>query len=166
MVRYTMVMKVNSWEIQVHQYEDFADLEDPIERELCQRSLLAQKDAYAPYSRFNVGAAILMSNGNIVTGSNQENAVFPLSLCAERVAVFSANNLFPDDTIEKIAISTSTKSNDIAFPCGSCRQVLMEEELKIEKPIKLLILGQTGQVIVVESTKDLLPFSFNAGFLK
>ena len=160
-----IIMKSLSRHITLVQFEDFNALPDEIERALCVRSFEAQNDAYAPYSKFKVGVAVLLDNGEIITGSNQENAVFPLGLCGERVAIFSANNVYPSSKILKMAISTSTKSEQLAFPCGSCRQVLLEEEYKIDQPIKLFVVGSNRQLLVVESAKDLLPFSFNSSFL-
>jgi len=124
--------------------------------------------AYAPYSNFNVGAAILLANNEIVTGNNQENAAYPSGMCAERVAVYSAGALYPGVPIIKIAISASSSNKIIdkpVGPCGSCRQAIAEYEFKQESPIQLLFMGEKGKIIKTNSLKDLLPLSFDKSFL-
>lgn len=120
--------------------------------------------AYAPYSGFCVGAAVLLENGQIIKGSNQENAAYPSGLCAERVAVFAASSMHPGVAMHAMAISTRTnglKSRDPVAPCGACRQVLLEYEDLQKKPIRLLLGGDNGKVIVVEKIRDLLPLAFS-----
>lgn len=119
--------------------------------------------AYAPYSKFKVGAAVLLDNGVIVTGNNQENMAFPSGLCAERVAVFYAGAQYPYHTIKAIAIAVSPetfKVNEPLAPCGSCRQALLEYELKQTEPIQVLLSGQDGSVIHINGIKSLLPLHF------
>lgn len=125
--------------------------------------------AYAPYSEFHVGAAISLAGGKTITASNQENVAYPSGLCAERVAIFFASANHPGETIESVAVScTSEKTgSDKPFsPCGACRQVLAEYEQKQGSPIRVLLGGKTGPVLLIESVKDLLPLVFEADELK
>jgi len=124
----------------------------------------ASKRAYAPYSKFYVGAALLLSDGQIVSGNNQENAVYPCGLCAERVAIFHASSMHPELTYQSIAITIDYDRidlDDIAFPCGSCRQVLFEYESKQENKLKIYLLGKNESVIILNSVDQLLPFGFS-----
>lgn len=116
--------------------------------------------AYAPYSNYNVGAAVLLENGEIVPGNNQENAVFPLGLCAERVALFSAGTSFPNSRPIVLAV-TIASDNKPGFPCGSCRQAMVEFENRFDHKMKLLIDSKDGQVITIDTVRDILPFSFD-----
>ncbi len=129
----------------------------------------ACKRAYAPYSKFFVGASVRLANGQIVSGNNQENAVYPCGLCAERVALFQASSLYPDVAVKAIAVTIDYERvavEDIAFPCGSCRQVIMEYEQKFPNSIDLYMLGKNEQVVYLESVKQLLPFAFTGDLLK
>jgi cytidine deaminase len=119
--------------------------------------------SYAPYSGFFVGAAVLLENGEIVKGSNQENAAYPSGLCAERVAVFSASAQHPGVNVVMVAISARSSTHVMdhpVTPCGACRQVLLEYEFKQEKPVRLILSGEKGKILVVDKVKDLLPLSF------
>ena len=139
------------------------------EQDLIVQARQSREHAYAPYSRFHVGAAVLLDNGAVVSGSNQENAAFPSGLCAERVAVFQAGHLYPGVPISAIAISTFSKTVDIheaIFPCGACRQVMLEYETLHKKPMRLLIDGPDDVITILESAAALLPFAFNGSFLK
>ena len=125
---------------------------------------MAISDAYAKYSNFKVGAAVLLDDGRIIKGSNQENAVFPLGLCAERVAIFSVASQAPETTIKALAVATEKKLSDgelPPFPCGSCRQVILETEYRQKENIQLFIVGSDSSVCVVSSVKELLPFAFS-----
>lgn len=122
----------------------------------------AASRAYAPYSGFQVGAAVLLENGNVFEGNNQENVAYPSGMCAERVALFAANAIYPDIAVEAVAIS-AIKKGEIEFsisPCGACRQVLLEAENRYGKPIKILLCGRRDTV-VIRSVKDLLPLGFS-----
>lgn len=124
--------------------------------------------AYAPYSNFHVGAAIELENGDIITGSNQENSAYPSGLCAERVAMFYANAQYPNIAPKTLAIAAFTNNNFLAepvTPCGSCRQVLLETEMRYEKNIRILLYG-TEQVFMIENVKQLLPLCFEKSSLK
>jgi len=125
--------------------------------------------AYAPYSNFNVGAVAKLANGEIVAGTNQENASYPVGICAERVLLASAASLYPGIAIDTIAISYNNangESDHPISPCGMCRQSLTEYEERVKKPIRLILTGLEGKVIVVEKANSLLPLSFGSIDLK
>ena len=124
--------------------------------------------AYAVYSNFLVGAALLLKDGTVVTGNNQENACYPTGLCAERVAFFSAKSQYPDSIISKVAIVAKRREDDHfkpVMPCGSCRQVMAEYESNQNKPIKLYVAGKNGEVYESNSIENLLPFKFSSADL-
>ena len=132
------------------------------------KAIEIRKKAYAPYSKFRVGAAILLDNGLIVQGSNQENAAYPSGLCAERVAIYHAGSMHPDAKILKIAISATSDtfiSTTPIPPCGSCRQSISEYEIKQKSLIEIYFMGEEGEVYKSNSIDDLLPFSFGSKFL-
>ena len=139
-----------------------------IEKNLIEAAKKATFDAYAPYSCFKVGAAVLLNNGEIITGNNQENAAYPSGLCAERTAMFFANANFPHEKVLMLAIAAQNKGefvNEVVSPCGACRQVLLETENRFGVPMKILLCGG-NHVYVVDSAKDLLPLSFGEEMLK
>ncbi|QWX85726.1 cytidine deaminase [Cellulophaga sp. HaHaR_3_176] len=128
----------------------------------------ARKNAYAPYSNFQVGAAVLLENGEVVIGSNQENAAYPSGLCAERVAIYHASAKYPNVIIKAVAISATSKNYVVdspAAPCGNCRQSMIEYEQKQKLPIKILLMGEKGEVLKIDSLLDILPLAFNSSFL-
>lgn len=132
------------------------------EKKLIETAKRAAQKAYAPYSDFRVGAAVLLSNGEIISGNNQENAAYPSGLCAERTAVFFANANHPDQKMEVVAIAACYKgefTKNAVTPCGACRQVLLEAENRYKTPIKVVMYGEK-EIYVVESIKELLPLSF------
>ena len=148
-------------------YDSATDLEAE-NRDLMSRAKFAITNSYAPYSRFHVGAAVLLENGEIVTGNNQENAAYPSGMCAERVAIWNASSQFPNVTIKKIALTVKSENQEVktpVAPCGACRQTLLEYEKKQNKPIEVFFMGEVGQVIKAYSLVDLLPFSFDQSFL-
>ena len=148
-------------------YKNTSELAEEIQK-LFQQATLAQKNAYAPYSQFRVGAAILLENGEIILGSNQENAAFPSGLCAERVALYQAASNFPNNTIKAIAItafSDKTGHSSAITPCGSCRQSIAEYENKQESPIAIYFEGESGKIYKSESLNNLLPLIFNKKLL-
>ena len=125
--------------------------------------------AYAPYSNFNVGAVAKMANGEIVAGTNQENASYPVGLCAERVLLSSAATLYPNIAIDTIAISYNNNNGDSDHPispCGICRQSLSEYEERTKQPIRLILSGMEGKVYVIKKSSHLLPLSFGSEDLK
>lgn len=132
------------------------------ERMLVAEAVKATESSYAPYSNFNVGAAVAMSNGKVVRGSNQENGAFPSSLCAERTAAFAASAAYPDAVMIAIAIVACQDGelvDNMFYPCGACRQVLSEYEMKGGTPMKIIVCSRK-KVQVFPSVKSLLPFSF------
>jgi cytidine deaminase len=135
---------------------------------LMDKAVEARKKAYAPYSKFNVGAALLLENNQIVLGNNQENAAYPSGMCAERVAIWKAGSEFPDVKILKLAISASsslTKVDKPVGPCGACRQSLSEYEIKQKQSFEVLFMGEVGEIVKTESLLALLPFSFDSSYL-
>ena len=135
---------------------------------LMQKAVEARDKAYAPYSNFNVGAALLLDNGVIVTGSNQENASYPSGLCAERTAIYYAGSQYPEAKILRMAISATSKRKPTSAPippCGACRQAIAEYEIKQENPIEMYFMGETGKVAKSDSLANLLPFVFDKSFL-
>ena len=126
---------------------------------LTDAALEATRRSYAPYSRFHVGAAALLENGIVVTGTNQENVASPSGLCAERTTLFYANSQYPDVPVVALAIA-SPDTEGILSPCGACRQVMLETENRYGKPMRVLLCG-AEEVIVVESARNLLPFAFD-----
>ena len=125
--------------------------------------------AYAPYSNFNVGAVAKMANGEIVAGTNQENASYPVGICAERVLLSSAATLYPNIPVDTIAISynnTNGESSHPISPCGMCRQSLVEYEERMKQPIRLLLSGMEGKVFIIQKANLLLPLSFGSVDLK
>ena len=139
------------------------------DQNLVNLAIEATKNAYAVYSGFHVGAALLLSNNQIITGTNQENIAYPSGLCAERVAAFSAKSNFPKEKILTIAIAAKSKKAkvvDAVAPCGSCRQALIEYELLDKQDIRIILTNDDGEVYIVNSVKDLLPFFFNSEAVK
>lgn len=137
--------------------------------ELIEEAKQAAAQAYAPYSKFHVGAAVKLKSGKIIRGNNQENAVYPAGLCAERVACFAAKSQFPGADIEMIAIvakQAASENYTFATPCGSCRQVMSEYENLQSESIKLYLLNEVGEVFESESIENILPFKFSDKDLK
>lgn len=135
---------------------------------LMEQAIEVRKTAYAPYSKFSVGAALELDNGEVVLGTNQENAAYPSGLCAERVAIFYAGSQFPKAKVLKICITASPNDRDSDIPippCGACRQSIAEYEFKQEKPIEIYFMGAKGEVYKSESLKNLLPFMFDKNHL-
>lgn len=135
---------------------------------LMEQAVAIRKTSYAPYSRFHVGAALLLDNGETISGSNQENAAYPSGLCAERVAVFQAGALYPDAKILKMAISAASEEKEVddpTPPCGACRQSIAEYEFKQAIPIEIFFMGETGKIYKSDSLKNLLPMAFGATHL-
>ncbi len=124
--------------------------------------------AYAPYSNFYVGAALLLDNNEIITGSNQENASYPSGLCAERTAIYYASSQYPKAKVLKMAITAGSKKNKTSTPippCGACRQAIAEYEVKQESPIEIYFMGETGKIAKSNSLANLLPFIFDKSVL-
>lgn len=148
-------------------YDSIEDLPQDVV-DLMEKAIEARDKAYAPYSKFKVGAAVLLDNGEIITGSNQENASYPAGLCAERTAIFYAGAKYPDARFNKIAISAKSLNHRLVTPippCGSCRQSIAEYEVKQESPIEIFFMGETGKVVKANSLKELLPLVFDNTYL-
>jgi cytidine deaminase len=162
-------MAMKSTEIKIVVYE-FQNIDELTEND---RILLAEARrittlAYAPYSGFHVGASVLLGNGQIFTGNNQENSAYPSGLCAERVALFYANANFPDSEVVTIAVSAAKNGirvNEPVKPCGSCRQALAETEVRFGKPIRIILDGQDS-ILLLNGVESLLPLSFSKKDLK
>lgn len=154
-------------EAELEVFESVSDLPTAIQN-LMNKAHQARENAYAPYSLFKVGAAILMDSGKIITGNNQENAAFPSGLCAERVAAFSAGSQFPNEIFKAMALTAgSVKHKTISPipPCGACRQSLAEYEVNQGTPISIYFMGESGKVVKANSVKDLLPLIFDNSYL-
>ena len=145
------------------EYAGAAELEAE-DRTLVEKAIEATKHSYAPYSNFNVGAALLLDNGEIVTGSNQENAAYPSGLCAERTAMFYASSQYPQHAILKIAVAATQGGvlcGNPATPCGSCRQVMAQYQLRGGKPMQIILAG-SEKILKFEKVDDLLPLIFDS----
>ena len=148
-------------------FESISDLPSSI-KNLMNKAHQASENAYAPYSRFKVGAALQLESGEIIIGNNQENAAYPSGLCAERVAVFHAGATHPNATIVSMALTAKSLKNKVTTPvppCGACRQVLAEYEVKQETPIAIYFMGETGKIVKANSVKELLPLIFDNSYL-
>ncbi len=148
-------------------YDSIDELPQDVQQ-LMEKAFEARDTAYAPYSKFKVGAALMLENGEIVKGSNQENASYPSGLCAERTAIFYAGAQYPNVKFHKMAISAKSENHRVVTPippCGSCRQSIAEYEVKQESPIELYFMGESGKVVKSNSLKDLLPLVFDNSYL-
>lgn len=148
-------------------YNSLDELPESIQKLMLQ-AVKAREQAYAPYSKFTVGAAVLLDDNQIILGNNQENAAYPSGLCAERVAIFNAAANFPKANFNAIAISATPINKELAnpvAPCGSCRQAISEYEFKQQTDIPIYFMGKIGQIIKANSIKDLLPLAFDKSFL-
>lgn len=153
--------------IQIYEFNHIDEL-SAIDKKLILNARDVSKKAYTPYSGFHVGAALLLTNGEIITGNNQENSAFTTGMCAERVALSYANANFPDTPVISMAISASNKEGIISkpvFPCGACRQSLIETELRFKTPIKL-IFDSIKKIQMVKNAGSLLPLHFDEAYLK
>ena len=150
--------------IKVYQYDELNEGD----RSLIKTAMEATARSYSPYSHFSVGAAALLGNGTVVTGTNQENAAYPSGLCAERTTLFYANSQYPDQPVVTLAIAARTEKDFIDLPippCGACRQVILETEKRYKHPIRILLYGKEC-IYEVKSIGDLLPLSFDASAME
>lgn len=148
--------------INYEEYPHWNEL-DGNECDMIEKAYSMCEKAYAPYSNFHVGATVLLSNGELISGNNQENLAYPSGLCAERVALFFAGANFPKEKVEKIVIVAKgdlVPFDKLLSPCGSCRQVMLESENRQDKPIRIILVSQNGRTIIFNSVIDLLPFAF------
>jgi cytidine deaminase len=161
-----MVTKKFEFDFEVYSSVDELNLADAT---LLLKARESTSLAYAPYSNFNVGAAAVLADGNIVIGSNQENASYPVGICAERVLLSSAANLFPKVPIATMAISYKTVKGENAIPispCGMCRQSLIEYENIVAHPIRIILSGMSGEVYIIANAGMLLPLGFTGKHLQ
>lgn len=147
-------------------YQEFSSIDElnAEDRELAQAAIEGMKGSYAPYSHFNVGAAVRMSNGQIVRGANQENAAFPSGLCAERTAMFAAGAKYPDKDMCSIALAGGVYgriTEEPATPCGACRQVMAQYQAKSGKPMSVIMIS-ADKIWKFEKVDDILPLIFNS----
>lgn len=156
-------------ECRVELYDDHSSFSD-LEKSLFATTRAALQNAYAPYSNFQVAAAVLLADGSIYQGNNQENAAYPSGLCAERVALFYASAIKPDIPPLGIAITVNYDRHptfdQVVSPCGGCRQVIAEYEYKFKLPITIYLLGRGEKVAIVRSMNELLPLLFSGDVLK
>ncbi len=148
-------------------YEAVEELPQAIQ-DLMKKAVMARDKAYAPYSQFKVGAALALSNTEVVTGNNQENASYPSGLCAERTAIYYAGATYPEAQIQNIVISAKSMKHKVEAPvppCGACRQALVEYEVKQKTEIAVYFMGESGKVMKANSIKDLLPLIFENSVL-
>lgn len=155
-------MQTTEIRIVVQEFENIEEL--PVaDRNLLLEARRITSQAYAPYSGFHVGAAILLDNGQMVSGNNQENSAYPSGLCAERVTLFYANANYPNSAVKTIAISAAkngTLVKEPVKPCGGCRQALAEAEVRFQNPIRIILDGR-DKVLVLNGVESLLPLSFS-----
>ena len=157
-------MKENKFEFQYEVYDDISHLAEQ-DAWLLREAQKFTDQAYAPYSNFHVGAVAMLENGEVVAGTNQENVSYPVGICAERVLLGSVATIHPNVSIKSIAISYNSKevkSDHPISPCGMCRQALLEYETRLKKPIRLILGGMEGKVMVIKSANQLLPFAFTS----
>jgi cytidine deaminase len=161
-------MKESKYEFNYRVYDSVDELPEN-QQKLLKEARNVTENAYAPYSNFQVGAVAMMANGETVSGSNQENASFPVGLCAERVLLGTISSLFPRVPVETIAISYKSehqKSDHPISPCGMCRQALQEYEGRVSHPVQLILGGMEGPVYVIDSASKLLPLAFTSEELR
>ncbi len=156
-------MKEIKIETKLSVFDTFEELSKS-EKEYMNQAIDSRKKAYAPYSKFQVGAAIVLDNGVVLQGSNQENAAYPSGLCAERVVIFYAGANYPNNKIVKLFISATPSDRDSENPippCGACRQSIAEYEIKQDLSIEIYFMGAKGAIHKSDSLKNLLPFMFD-----
>jgi cytidine deaminase len=135
----------------------------PADQQLLLEAKAAVNNAYAPYSKFNVGCALILDNGIVIKGSNQENIAYPSGLCAERVAIFYAGATYPDVPVNAMAITVRANDYQVKEPimsCGACLQSMSEYELKFKKPMRIILQGELGDIYVAEGLRNFMPFMF------
>jgi len=154
----------HSFSYELHENWKELPVQDQI---LVDRALEAMQAAYAPYSKFKVGASVRLDNDAIVTGSNQENSAYPSGLCAERVVLFHVGANYPKQAVQTLCIVAEgdlIPSEKLLSPCGACRQVMLETENRQNNKIRVIIVNQDNRALILDSVIDLLPFGFSAGY--
>jgi cytidine deaminase len=160
-------MKTRSISISWQEFENLEEMTLP-DRELVHAAIEASEKAYAPYSKFSVGAALRLSDGMILTGTNVENAAFPSGVCAERTVMSYSTSNYPDSKAEALAIAARTPeglSDEPVSPCGNCRQVIAEEEFRSQTNIRIILYGKS-RIMVFEKGEYLLPVQFSRNNLR
>jgi len=160
-------MKEITFESKLYVFDSLQEVPKDI-MQLMEQAIIVRDNAYAPYSKFHVGAALLLDNGEVISGSNQENASYPSGLCAERTAIYYAGAQYPNAKVLKMAITASAsnkETNKPIPPCGACRQAISEYEVKQDAPIEIYFMGKIGKVVKSNSLQNLLPFIFDKGVL-
>ncbi|HET6559821.1 MAG TPA: cytidine deaminase [Prolixibacteraceae bacterium] len=155
-------MKTTEIRIIIQEFENIGELPEN-DQFLLTEARKITASAYAPYSGFHVGAALLLDNGKIISGNNQENSAYPSGLCAERVAMFYANANYPDSAVKTIAVSAAKNGSMVkesVKPCGACRQALAETEVRFSTPIRIILDGE-DTILVLNGVESLLPLSFS-----
>jgi len=158
------MMKERKFEFSFEVYDSIDEL-GAEDQQLLTEARNVTEQAYAPYSNFRVGAAAKLENGKIVTGTNQENASYPVGICAERVLLSTVSSLYPDIPVTTMAVSYQSnkiKSDHPISPCGMCRQALLEFEGRTSKLIRLILAGIKGKIYVIRSASQLLPLAFSS----
>jgi len=154
----------HSFSYELHENWKELPVQDQI---LVDRALEAMQAAYAPYSKFKVGASVRLDNDAVVTGSNQENSAYPSGLCAERVVLFHVGANYPKQAVQTLCIVAEgdlIPSEKLLSPCGACRQVMLETENRQNNKIRVIIVNQDNRALILDSVIDLLPFGFSAGY--
>jgi cytidine deaminase len=160
LIKYYGIMR-KEYITRVDEFESAAELPSEFQKIIIDSKNAATR-AYAPYSQFKVGASVLLSNGEVISGNNQENAAYPSGLCAERVAIFYANSMYPDIPVKAIAVCAYNKNGVLktpVTPCGSCRQVILETEIRFNSPISIILIGK-NTIQLIENATQLLPLHF------
>lgn len=161
-------MNIKILQIQLEEYAHISELQEE-DQKLVQKAWEACDTAYAPYSKFNVGAALLLENGEVITANNQENAAYPSGLCAERVAMFYASSKYPGVAMKTIAVAVKSDHivlHEPASPCGSCRQVMAEYQNLHQMKMKVILGRPDSKIQILHGVESLLPLSFTADQLK
>ncbi len=156
-------MKKINYQFEYLKYENLSEL-DSERKKLVEASKKIALKAYVPYSNFHVGAAVLLDDGKIILGNNQENASYPVGVCAERTLLSYVHANFPDKKKIKLAISVLDTDKDVS-PCGLCRQSILEYENIQSQPIEIVLHNNTGSVIIIPSASSLLPLHFDSEML-
>lgn len=161
-----MESSVHTYEIKVKAIQTETELTSQ-EKVAIEKAKEATYKSYAPYSNFHVGAAAILDDGTIVSGSNQENSAYPSGICAERTTIFYANSQYPNKSIKLLCIAARNEQGDFInrpiSPCGACRQVLLESEKRQNSPMKVILYG-TSEILIIESASQLLPIQFDQTF--
>lgn len=160
-------MKEVKIETTLQVYDSISNLPEDVQQ-LMNSAIEARNNAYSPYSKFDVGAAVLLDNGKVISGSNQENASYPSGLCAERTAIYYAGATYPKAKMLKMALTASSQNQQTLKPippCGACRQAISEYEIKQDNPIEIYFMGVKGKVVKSKSLANLLPLVFESSVL-